>query len=506
MKLVTHRPAVLTAQDTQAIYDAAIRVVRRVPLKCQATDEFYACLSDFGCEVSGDAVRFPTSVVDKVAGLIAERREQNLAARRKASGPRQGQAAVSGVDWGGQGAEAAEPDIPATLSYSASGQAPYCCDVETGGLRLATVQDLADLSHVVDAIPNLGRAHPTFIPQDVPRATAELHAFAIIILNASRPHTVSVYSAKHIERFFEIETIARGGDAEAVRASRTFVCKLWFTTPFMITRENVEIAMKARELWGQPLQLGVMPLAGSATPVTIAGCMVHQTAESLVCNIITLAVDGRLSGYYSGALATDMRTGSPTQSGPDVDLLQLASAQMAEFCFGARAGVSRGPTTTAKVPGAQSMMEKSIATLYAILCGTRSFGSLAVLANADIGSLVQLMLDVEMMAYFQRLLDGVQVDADRLAEEVICEVAPTGARFLEHEHTVRYFREESFTPELADRRVAGAWFDDPTSMLDRAVAKARRLVATAPNRCPLSDADRRAIGKIVADADREAGT
>lgn len=250
--------------------------------------------------------------------------------------------------------------------------------------------------------------------------------------------------------------------------------------------------------------LGLMPTAGSAAPATIAGCMVQQTAESLVCNIITLAVDGRLSGYHRGALATDMRTGSATQSGPDVDLLQLASAEMAEFCFGARVTVARGPTTTAKVPGAQSMMEKSIATLWAILGGTRSFGSLGTLASADVGSAVQLMLDVEMMEYFQRLLDGVKVDAERLAEEVICEVAPTGARFLGHEHTVQHFREELFTPALADRRVAGAWHRDPTSMLDRARAKAKHLVATAPNRCPLDEAARREIREILAAADRDA--
>ena len=504
MKLVTRRPAVLTRADMQQISDAAIRVAKRVPLRCQATEEFYDYLSGFGCAVDGETVTFPAPVIDGVVDQIAEQRERNLAARREEGNARRTPETVASVDWGGQGAEPADPEIPSTLSYSASGQAPYCCEVETDSLRLATVADLADLSRVVDAIPGLGRAHPTFIPQDVPRATAELHAFATIILNSSRPYRVSVYSERHIERFFEMEVIARGGDAEAVKRSPTFACKLWFNSPFMITEENVRIAMKARELFGQPLQISIMPTAGSATPATIAGCMVHQTAESLVCNIITLAVDGRLSGYRSGALATDMRTGTATQSGPDVDLLQLASAQMAEFCFGGRAAVSRGPTSMAKVPGAQAAMEKSIATLWAIVGGTRSFGSLATLASADIGSIVQLMLDVEMMQYFQRLLDGVEVDADRLAEEVICEVAPTGARFLEHEHTARHCRDELFSPELADRRVAGAWFNDPTTMLDRARAKARQLVATAPNRCPLDPAARRAIQEILDDADREA--
>lgn len=501
MKMITRRPAVLTQKDMQKIYDAAIRVVRKVPLRCQATDEFYGYLRDFGCEIAGDEVRFPDSVVDKVVARIEEHKRQNLAAADRQKTARQ---SVASVDWAGEGIDPADAEVPSKLSYSASGQGLYCCDVETDQVRLATRKDLADLSRVVDAIPGLDRAHPTFIPQDVPRQTAELHAFATIILNSSRPHRVSVYTEKHIERFFEIEVIARGGDAEAVKKNPAFACKLWFNSPFMITEENVRIAMKARRLFGQPIQISIMPIAGSATPVTMAGCMVHQTAESIVCNILTLAVDKVLTGYRCGALATDMKTGTHTQSGPDVDLLQLASAQMAEFCFGGRASVSRGPTTTASTPGAQSMMEKSIATTFAILCGTRSFGSLAVLATADVGSIVQLMLDVEMMQYFQRLLDGVEVDEDRLAEQVICEVSPTGARFMEHEHTYKYFRQELFTPELADRRVPGAWIEDPVTMLDRARAKAKRLIETAPNRCPLSDADRKAIEKIVAEADREA--
>jgi len=503
MKLITYRPEVLTYRDMQKIYDAAIRVVRRVPLTCHATDEFYGYLRAFGCEIGGDQITFPAVVVDEVVARIGEQRAANQAAHRE---PRQDQQeVVAGVDYGGQ-AMAPVTEAPSTLSYSASGQGFYCCDAAADRVRLATRQDLADLSRVVDAIPDLGRAHPTYIPQDVPRATAELHAFATIALNSSQPYPVSVYTADFIEQFFDIEVIARGGDAESVRKKRTFFCKLWFNTPFMITEENVRIAMKARELFEQPIQMGLMPVAGSATPVTIAGCMVHQTAESIVCNIISLAVDGELTGYLSGALSTDMRTGASTQSGPEVDLLQLASAQMAEFCFGGRATVARGPTTMAKRPGVQSMMEKSISTLFAILSGTRSFGSLATLGTADIGSIVQLMLDVEMMQYFQRLLDGVEVDEERLAEEVICEVAPNGARFMEHEHTLKYFKEELFSPDLADRQVAAAWFEDsPEGMLDRARSKATELIATAPNRCPLADADRREIQRILDAADRQAG-
>lgn len=493
VKLVTRRPLVLADAELRAIVEAAVRVVRRVPLRCQADDAFYAYLSDYGCRVDGELVWFPETVIERALGRIEAQRGASVSV----------QPGTPAVDYGGEGLAPLD-EAPPRLSYSASGQALYCSDPADDRIRLATVDDLAGFSRVVEAIEGLGRAHPTFIPQDVPKANGDLHAFATIVLNGSRPYRVSVYSARHVERFFEIEVIARG-DEEAVRRQPTFACKLWVNSPFMITRENVAVAMKARELFGQPLQLSIMPVAGSSTPVTLAGCLVHQTAETLACNIISLAVDDRLTGYLSGALATDMRSGGFTQSGPDVDLLQLGSAQVAEYWFGGRATVARGPTTTAQTPGAQAMMEKAIATLFAIQCGTRSFGSLGVLATADVGSVVQLMLDVEMMRYFQRLLDGFAVDPERLAEDVIVEVAPTGARFMEHEHTYRWFREELYSPELADRRIVGAWLQDPVTMLDRARRQAQHLLATAPNRCPLGEADRARIRRILAEADREVG-
>ena len=88
MKLVTRRPEVLTGQDMQKIYDAAIRVVRRVPLTCHATGEFYSYLRQFGCEIDGDQITFPTDVVDKAIARIEEQRASNQEAHQ---GPLKGQ-------------------------------------------------------------------------------------------------------------------------------------------------------------------------------------------------------------------------------------------------------------------------------------------------------------------------------------------------------------------------------------------------------------------------------
>ena len=491
MKLRTFCPLTLDDDELDRICEAAVRIARRVPLRLGGaseggrgnnyTDQMLEALRGFGCEIrDNEYVTFPDEVIDRVMAAIAEHR-----------------AAVP----------AEFPDFPDKLTYSASGQGLWCCDIEDDTIRPATTQDLADLSRVVDAIDGLDRSHPTFLPQDVPIGIVDVHAFATIILNSSRPYRVSVYNADLLEHFIELDTIARGGDREAVLREPTFAAKAWFNTPFMLTGENIAIGMRARELMGRPLVINTMPLAGAATPVTLAGCLAQSAAEVIQCNVISLAVDGRLMGWVAGPLAIDPRTGAHTQSGPAVVLLLLGAKQVAAHLFGGQVTAGGGPTTAAKVPGAQSMMEKSLETAWAVLGGTRYFGSLAVLAVADIGSIVQLMLDLEMMSHFQRLLDGIEVSAETIAEEVIAEVAPQGAYFLGHDHTAEHFRSELWLPELLDSQVPMAWIQDPVTMVDNARAKARRLVAEAENKCPLSDEQRRQVEEIVADAKRlvEAG-
>ncbi len=482
MKLQCRPPLTLSDAEMEKIKQAAVRVFRRVPLRAQGTDEFNQALRDFGCEIDRDLVRFPDTVVDTVL-----RRIEVGATRRVAP-----TAAPRSIDH----------TYRDKIHYAASGQALYCSDVETDTLRAATTQDLADFSHAVETFPDLDRAHPTFIPQDVPAGSCDVHAFATIILNSSKPYRVSVYSERMLPYFIELQAVA-DGSVEAVKQDPIFAAKCWYNSPFMITNENIRIAMKARELLGQPFTISTMPVAGMATPVTLAGALVQMTAEIFGCNAITLALDDRLIGYCAGPLTFDMRAGVHTQAGADALVLKLGAAQMGAYLFGGHHTAPASPTTQAKVPGAQAMMDKALNAMWAILGGVRSFGSLGILACADIGSVVQLVLDVEMMSYFERLLQGITVDEERLAEQVICDIAPQGARFIETEHTAKFFREELWLPELLDRRLPMAWARDTVTMLDNARRKAKQLIETAPNRCPLSDEQKREVARIVAAADRE---
>lgn len=474
MKLLTHSPTVLNEEEMEQIFQAAQRVWARVPLRAQGPEAFMQPVRDLGCRIEGDKIYFPESVRDTVLQAIAEQRARN--------GPPQ----------------PAEVHTD-TLEKMTSGQALYCCDLETEKLRPATQQDLALFSWIVDGIPHLGRAHPTFIPQDVPASCRDLFTFGLIALNSKRLWRVSVYNAEMIPYFLEIQAICEG-DYEQARTHPVFATKCWANTPFMLTRENIEIGLKAREILGQPFQFATMPVAGIATPVTLAGALTLITAECLALNTLSLALDGRLCGWTAAPLTFDMRTGIHAENGPDVALLRLGSAQMGAYVFGGMWRAVGGPTTSSKQPDIQAIMDKALETMWAICGGVRSFGSLATLADADVGSITQLIIDLELMSYFERLLQGIHVEAETIAEELIIQIAPQGAYFLNQEHTARHFRPELWLPELLDRRVPMAWAQEPRVMLDNARAKAKKLAATAENQCPLSDEQKRQIKAVMAEA------
>jgi trimethylamine:corrinoid methyltransferase-like protein len=468
--------------DVRQIVDAAVRIAGRVPWTVAAPDEFYDHLSAFGFTISGQKVGVTAAVIDKtIAAIEACRRSQPEVHARFA---------------------------PSEVKFHTSGQAIWCSDTETGKLRPATKADQAAFSRLVNAFPGLGRTHPTFIPQDAPLRTREFHSFVTMMLNSDRPYRVSAYSPAVLPFFHralaEYYASPEAG-LEALSSDELCPAKVWINTPFAIARESLEAALLLRRMTGRPLTFGSMPVAGIATPVTPAGALALITAEVLGANAFALAVDGKPCGWRAGPCSFDMRTGIHAQWSPEVVLISTAGLHIGAYLFGGTPSVGFSNTTAAKTPGAQSMMERALGFGMGFQAGARWFSSLGILGTADIGSPVQLMLDMELAGALAKLAQGFAVDAESLAEEMIVALAPEGARFLDTEHTARHFRRAQWIPDLLDRRVPMAWVSDEREMLDNARAKALRLTAAAPNLCPLDDVRRRGLELLLAEADAELG-
>jgi len=461
----------------------ALVVLRQTRFRVQGTDEFFDCLTSYGCTVDGELVRFPEPVIDRVMARCAEERRTWRARRR--------------------GGDGVQDPAASHITLFTHGQALHICDLETNRLRSATEEDLARWCHVVDAMGIQSRSHPTFIPTDVPVETADLHAFVTIALNSGRPHPVSVYGARMLPFLIEACRIVKRS-LEAVREDPGFFTKAWVTSPFMLDRENLEIGMEARRHLGVPLTFGHMPVAGASAPVTVAGALVQSTAESLALSAMRLAVEDLPQPVAGAQAVTDMRQGCSRQIGPDMILHRLAGQEMDDYLYrGEVVSGSRGwgwcgaGAATASV---QSVCEKALGVAFGAATGARSFG-VGCLAFSDVGSPVHLVIDSELVQFFRDLFRDVSMDDEHIGLDTILETGSEGGKYLQTLHTAQFFREASWLPALFDFRAFMAWAGDPGDMIARAQEQARELYARAENQCPLTDGQKSALRRLTKEAD-----
>jgi trimethylamine--corrinoid protein Co-methyltransferase len=465
-------------EETPRIAAAAIRLWGELPLRIQGSEELFDYLRDYGCRVDGELVFFPQPVRDKVLDRIAQAKQAWIEAHGDGPPP-----------WPGS-----------AIDIFTHGQALLACDLETNQLRPAVCADLEEWCRIADALGVPTRSHPTFIPTDFPPGCSDFLTFATIILNSRQPHRVSVYSARMLPYFIEALAVVKGS-REAVGADAEFASVMWVNSPFMITRENAEIAMEARRLLGRPIAPSTMPVAGAATPVTVAGQAAQTTAEALALNALTLAVDDRTCGIMHNPLVMDMRAASHRQAGPDVVLHRAATHEMHRHFFGGHARIF-GFNAGAQVVGPQALLEKGLGMALDVMSGVRSLG-IGCLAASDVGSLVQLLLDHEMAMALKHLLREVTVDDERIGEATILQTVPQGARFMETEHTARHYREELWLPMFLDFRNPLGWQRDPSDIIERARERAREMAATAGNQCPLTPGQRDAVQALMDEARAE---
>ncbi|MDD5016222.1 MAG: trimethylamine methyltransferase family protein, partial [Atribacterota bacterium] len=66
------------------------------------------------------------------------------------------------------------------------------------------------------------------------------------------------------------------------------------------------------------------------------------------------------------------------------------------------------------------------------------------------------VIDIDILGMVMRMVQGIKVDKETLAEDLITKVGPAG-NFLAESHTVRHMRKELYFPTMADRKLRTEW-------------------------------------------------
>ncbi len=147
--------------------------------------------------------------------------------------------------------------------------------------------------------------------------------------------------------------------------------------------------------------------------------------------------------------------------------------------------------------------EKTLTGLIPALAGADMIYGPGMLESGITFDPAQLVLDCEFVRMIKHTVQGIPVDQESLATDVIQKVGPFGD-FLSHGHTFTHMREQS-NAKLIDRRMRSNWeLDGSTDIYTRARYKVLHILENhKPDRLP--DEVLNQIRQIVTDTEQEMG-
>lgn len=119
-------------------------------------------------------------------------------------------------------------------------------------------------------------------------------------------------------------------------------------------------------------------------------------------------------------------------------------------------------------------------------------------------SFAQLVMDNEIIAMTRRVLEGIPVNDETLAVDVIKSVGARG-HFLAEEHTVKHMKSCQSQPELIDRRMRQFWQERGAKDYREACAEKARYILEHHKPDPVSEEAAKAMRSLIEEREDELG-
>jgi trimethylamine--corrinoid protein Co-methyltransferase len=187
----------------------------------------------------------------------------------------------------------------------------------------------------------------------------------------------------------------------------------------------------------------------------------------------------------------------------ELGMLTALSAQLSKF-YG-MGSIVYLPMTDAKLPNQQAGYEKAMQWLLAGMSGINLIWGAGMVDGHTLWSNAQLMIDAEMCGMVARCLDGIQVNEDNLAINIVEDVGHFPSNYMDTDHTFERWRSERYLPPVSLRESFEQWIETGSKdILVQADEKARSLLENHQV-VPLSSDVDKEIDELLKAAAREKG-
>jgi len=364
------------------------------------------------------------------------------------------------------------------------GTALYIYHPDTGQKQLATLDDLKRIAKLVDKLDNIHLFMLPTYPSELPVEQVDVNRFFAGLDNTTKHIMGGVYTLDGVKQVIRMaEIVAGSGERLHQRPLISMIaCSI---SPMKMDGQYGDLVVAIAQA-GVPLVCPAEPLCGATSPVTLAGNLVIQTVDSLMGVLLTQIINpGTPVIFGSVSTNTDFRDLKYLAGSVEMGLLNAAGAQMAQYYklpFYATGGM-----TDSKMLDAQSGYESALTGLLCALAGANFIHDAAGLMEFALTTCYEkYVIDNEILGMVMRAVEGIAVNDETLAFDLIKQVGP-GGNFVTAKHTRHFMRGEHYQPSLSDRDYREEWeARGGKATWERAAERVKRIIAGHNHSLPIA--------------------
>ncbi len=318
--------------------------------------------------------------------------------------------------------------------FYCSGEAPKIVDLESGERRHSIKSDVENMAKIADYLPIVSLVWPTVSAGDRGE-TAPIHGVEACFNNTEKHvQTESVMDEISAKYTIEMASVIAGG-RDKLRERPIHSLLLCAIAPLAQDRGGIEAALKFAEA-GLAVGFMSMPTMGLTAPPyqaaslatglaeVLSGCVLTQIAHPGTPNYISIipsVIDPRTGNYFMGS-----------------SFAQITSAAVVQLAH------SNGlPVTSCKSFGGsayklnswQAGIENLYGHLLAVMAGAdMSFGPSGMIEAVSLLDMRRILFDREIFQAIDIVTDGIEVNDNTLAIDMVREIGPRGM-FLAEKRT-----------------------------------------------------------------------
>jgi len=362
--------------------------------------------------------------------------------------------------------------------FGTGGTALNVQDPGSNDVRRSKLEDIVNMARLVDVLDNIHFYMLNVYPNDLDEQDVDVNRFGAA-LNRTRKHVMGgVYTIEGVRNVIKMAELIAGSPAKL--RDRPFVSMVTCViSPLTLDETYAQLTMEAARN-RIPVVVPAEPLCGATAPMTLAGNLVIQNVDSLAGIMLAQMTNpGTPTLYGCISSITDLRDMKYLSGAVEMGLMNAAAVQMARFYdlpIYATAGMS-----DAKVNDAQAGYETAITNLMVALAGGNFIHDAAgFLEFCMTASYDKLVIDNDIIGMVMRAVDGIQVNDETLAFDLIKKAGP-GGHFISARHTRRHMRSELYKPQHSDRENRDRWQEEGAKdSRQRAAEKVQEILKGPP--------------------------